>query len=417
MRGKAAGIPAHVSSGPAGDHTIQPWGSWDTDGSYADFYTGHELGHSYGAFHIYDRRQKIFEDGVWKDVKSGPCEARGGSDSFPNRDGLISPFVGTSRDFYGFDIHSKEIYGPEWHDVMSYCDNQWISEYNYENIMDFIQKPPILNVLNQVTAVEDRLSVVGTIYPATQNVDLLPLFIVPDADNVDPAVPGPYAIVLRSTAGVELARYPFTAESMEYGPPDPDSDEPEIQVLAISELVPYVDGTSRVDIEHDGTLLSSITAGEAPPKVTVTTPNGGENLAGDSIHVAWTGSDPDDDPLIFNVQYSANNGQQWETVAHYLSATEVDIDAANIPGSDEGLFRVLVSDGVHTAYDESDAPFTVPNRVPTTTLFEPAPGATYVISQTVGLRASAYDVDTGTMAAICCNGLQTATATWAVASS
>ena len=85
-------------------------------------------------------------------------------------------------------------------------------------------------------------------------------------------------------------------------------------------------------------------------------------------------------------------------MAYYLSATEIDIDSSNIPGSDEGLFRVLVSDGVHTAYDESDAAFTVPNRVPTTALFEPLPGATYVLTQTVGLRASAYDVDTGTMA-------------------
>lgn len=58
----------------------------------------------------------------------------------------------------------------------------------------------------------------------------------------------------------------------------------------------------------------------------------------------------------------------------------------------------MASDGVHTAWEYSVAVFTVPIRVPTTTLFEPAPGATYILSQTVGLRASAYDVDTGTMA-------------------
>ena len=196
MRGCAADIPAHVASGPvgvAGEPYYEKHAGWDTDGSYGDWYTGHELGHSYGAWHIDDRTQEVDDnnDGVKETVASGPCKARGGQTSYPNRDGLISPFVNTPRDFYGFDIHSKEIYGPEWHDMMTYCDKQWISEYNYENIMDFIQKPTILNTLNQVTALEDRLSVVGTINPATQNVDLVPLFIVPDADNIDPAAPDP----------------------------------------------------------------------------------------------------------------------------------------------------------------------------------------------------------------------------------
>ena len=52
MRGSAAGIPgtpdpATVASGPTGSNT---WG-WDNDGSYGDWYGGHELGHTFGRFH------------------------------------------------------------------------------------------------------------------------------------------------------------------------------------------------------------------------------------------------------------------------------------------------------------------------------------------------------------------------------
>ena len=52
MRGLASGIPgtadpSTVASGPTGVNT---WG-WDTDGSYGDWYTGHELGHTFGRFH------------------------------------------------------------------------------------------------------------------------------------------------------------------------------------------------------------------------------------------------------------------------------------------------------------------------------------------------------------------------------
>src|ERR1700752_629175 len=52
MRGLASGIPgtadpSTVASGPTGTTT---WG-WDLDGSYGDWYPGHELGHTFGRFH------------------------------------------------------------------------------------------------------------------------------------------------------------------------------------------------------------------------------------------------------------------------------------------------------------------------------------------------------------------------------
>ena len=52
MQGCAAGIPSTpdpstVASGPTGPGT---WG-WDVDGSYGDWYGGHELGHTFGRLH------------------------------------------------------------------------------------------------------------------------------------------------------------------------------------------------------------------------------------------------------------------------------------------------------------------------------------------------------------------------------
>jgi hypothetical protein len=52
MRGCASGIPqtpdpTTVASGPTGNSGF----SWDTDGCYGDWYTGHELGHTFGRFH------------------------------------------------------------------------------------------------------------------------------------------------------------------------------------------------------------------------------------------------------------------------------------------------------------------------------------------------------------------------------
>ena len=47
LQGCSKGIPSRVASGPAG---VNKW-PWDTDGSYADWYGGHELAHTYGRKH------------------------------------------------------------------------------------------------------------------------------------------------------------------------------------------------------------------------------------------------------------------------------------------------------------------------------------------------------------------------------
>ncbi len=289
---------------------------------------------------------------------------------------------------------------------MTYCDNQWLGDFTSEGIMTFFQSNPVAaspavdrRLIDQV----DRLLVMGSIDAATQEVTLNSLFVIPNAGDVEPRVPGPYAIVLRNANGAELARYPFTPDVGEGGPSrqDQPNQERHVEVLFISELVPYVAGTARVDIEGPGgALLKSVTAGANPPNVTVTSPNGGEVLGGNTITVTWTATDPDNDPLTFNVQYSPDNGASWEMVAQDIVGNSIGLDAANIvrSGGAQGLFRVWASDGIHTANDTSDRPFTVPNRVPQVNITQPSANVTIGISQTLNLEGTAYDVDTGTMA-------------------
>jgi hypothetical protein len=120
MRGLASGIPTTadpttVASGPCGGSTF----GWDTDGSYGDWYTGHELGHTFGRFH------------------AEFCGAGGGA-PFPFTDGQLSNADGA---FVGFDVGDianglplRALPGTAWHDVMSYCVNQWISSFTYTGI-------------------------------------------------------------------------------------------------------------------------------------------------------------------------------------------------------------------------------------------------------------------------------------------
>jgi len=124
MRGCAAGIPGSpqpqtVSSGPAGAGTF----GWDNDGSYADWYTGHELGHTFGRSHI-----------------GSGC---GDSDSDPNYPYPNGQIADADGAFVGFDVGDAgngiamaALPGTQWTDVMSYCQNQWMSDYTYRAIFE-----------------------------------------------------------------------------------------------------------------------------------------------------------------------------------------------------------------------------------------------------------------------------------------
>jgi hypothetical protein len=373
LGGQAAGIPAFAACGGNGTATA----GWDFDGSYGDWMAGHELGHAWGRLH------------------AEFCGAIGGG-PFPNPEGRISPTLMGLEAIYGFDIVTRAIYGPDWYDVMSYCRFNWVSKFKYEGLMDFYQTGMGVNLVRGGSERVDRLLVVGAIDVDAGEVRLQPLLLLPDAEEVKPRVPGPYAIVLRNDAGDELARYAFTPEEAIVDPAPGETPQEEPQLLLIQEIVPYVDGTTRVDIEGPG-LLHSVTAGANPPAVTLVAPNGGEVLDQPTVTVSWTASDPDGDPLTFAVQYSNDDGATWELIAQNLTGASVEIDSLNVSRTELGRFRVLANDGIHTSSDESDAPFTVPNRIPSARIIQPDRDVTIAQDQTLALEGDATDADTGSL--------------------
>ncbi|WP_248558485.1 hypothetical protein [Paraburkholderia terrae] len=122
MRGCAAGIPSTpapdtVASGPTGPGS---WG-WDFDGSYGDWYGGHELGHTFGRLH------------------PGFCgESQDDLNNYPYDNGQLG---GSDSSYAGFDVGDPAnglpmvaLQGVQWHDVMTYCNFQWLSAYTYQAI-------------------------------------------------------------------------------------------------------------------------------------------------------------------------------------------------------------------------------------------------------------------------------------------
>jgi len=124
FRGAANDVPASpapgtVAVGPVG----RPDASfWDKDGSYGDWYGAHELAHTFGRRH------------------PGFCNQSHDDAAYPYPGGRISD---AAQDFIGLDVGDAALGLPmrtcphtEWHDVMTYCTNQWISKYTYDGIFD-----------------------------------------------------------------------------------------------------------------------------------------------------------------------------------------------------------------------------------------------------------------------------------------
>jgi hypothetical protein len=122
--------PSAVGSGPTGPTGINigPLGSdWDNDGSWGDWYGGHELGHTFGRLHV-----------------PGGCREAQPDPNYPYTQGHISgedgAFVGFDRGDTAGNISAGALPGRVWTDVMSYCPKEWLSRYTYTAIMQRLRE-------------------------------------------------------------------------------------------------------------------------------------------------------------------------------------------------------------------------------------------------------------------------------------
>lgn len=390
MRGSAANIPAKVAAGPTGG---SPRFSWDSDGSWGDWYGGHELAHTFGRLH------------------AEFCAAKAGT-SYPHANGRISGAVSGDAAIMGFDPGPDtgvatafregdlSIYAPTWRDVMTYCNNQWVSDFTYHGLMDYFQgsvssRGSLSASASDTRVATDRLSVIGMIDPEAGKARLEPMVVLPNTKDIEARSPGDYDIVLRNSTDTELARYAFTPEVVTSGPTPPGTSFSETRSLLITELVPYVDGTTRVDIEGPSGIIETVRAGSNAPNVQVDSPNGGETLSNDSITVDWTASDPDGDPLTYHIQFSQDGGANWELVKQGLEGNSTTLSRANLPTTSQGMIRVRATDGIHSASDESDDTFSLSTREPRIDIVAPTSGVRITRNQTLTLEADVYSPNVG----------------------
>ncbi|MFN8463905.1 MAG: BACON domain-containing protein [Caldilineaceae bacterium] len=397
MRGKGW-VPADEVATPTGGGT---WG-WDFDGSYGDWYGAHEIAHALGRPHA----GRIFGG----DIGCG-ADWYGWDEPFPYDHSRIGGPEDLPPQFFGFDAGDPSlrlpmaVVPPTWTDVMSYCNNQWVSDFTYIRLREGINRRfgtlAAAGTQDSVAPAAaagaahtdgDWLVVAGTIDSFGQTARFNVVSREPSLQEIPVQTPGDYSLRLLDAAGTTLSSQAFT----------PISDTEDVNLSSFLLALEFQPGARRlvvVDNRTERTLVAYAISAKAPQVSNVAQDGGSSIGTSGSMRVSWNAEDADgaDTPLTYSLRYSFDNGATWRTLMAGGTANSVAIDVAQLEGTGgaaTGLLQVVASDGANTGRAMS-APFAVANKAPTLRIASPGDGSVYGFGQTVAFQAIVDDLEDG----------------------
>lgn len=351
MRGLAAGIPqtpdpSIVASGPTGPSAFP----WDNDGSYGDWYGGHELGHTLGRSH------------------ANFCGAVGG-EPYPFPNGQLSDadeaFVGIDVGDPTVGLTMRVMGGIDSHDVMSYCDDQWLSSFTYSEVYTRLvdedalpagatggpAAPTMLTGAEGARPLGMRLIAALNLTRTSGSITA----VLPTASGGDaPARSAePYETTVRilDANGAILDERPvlFQRSVIE----DPNED-----VTGVVDVVlPTLEGAASIELLVDGQVLDSYPVGGEPAPVGELVRADREAAApggtpGGTLNLRW--AVPHAPPgQRYIGQVSDDGGATWRTVAVGLAEPAVTLTPDDLKG-DQVTVRILATTGSSTTVVRTD---------------------------------------------------------------
>ncbi len=427
-------------AGRAGD-ILSNMAAWYTDGidgrdtlGHARNRGPHEFGHVIGAYHA------AYPESLGSDrmltVCSNPVQPAGsrkdhGIEEYPyinsDDDAELGPMGDDDTEVWGFDTRfirenindSLAVINPhEVFSIMSYCTGQgqgrWIDKYHHAKFIELINKinwyegpdqstegnPP----LNRHTAIFSGYITVAA--DSASQVTVLPTLTVQSAGVSMSPQSGDYLLELLDEDGNVVRSVPFDTYT-----PVADVDEnagvspvSEIWVVQVDDPPDYA--SYRIS-ETGGrfprgtgpgalTEIVEVVRSATDPAVVVAEPTAGQVFDGDVLTFSWAGSDLDGDDLSYMVQYSADGGANYETIAVDYESSSLVVDRDFVAGSATARVRVTVSDGTRSATAESPV-FTVALKPPEVFIHSPADGDGSGGFDSLILDSTAYDPEDGSL--------------------
>jgi hypothetical protein len=337
MRGCASDVPDHpapdtVASGPAGSNS---WG-WDFDGSYADWYTGHELGHTFGRAH------------------PGYCNGNSHDDlNFPFPGGFISDAAET---FVGFDIGDAAlglppvaIPGVTWTDVMTYCERQWMCSYTYGGILQRLidesrvlgASLPLAGLTQQslpqkdfaISAPIQKAHFLALVNEAAQTAKIQVFAAVERGEESRPFESSDAAVEFVNSDNQVLSSRPLRVKMSTC------CEGEKVQKGMIDAIVSVPSRADSVRLLLHGREADRLRIGGAEVRLQSLRP-----LIAQSA-LSW---EPRED-IRYTIQTSTDGGSTWETLAVSQVTAHFVLEKRNYPGQSSVLVRIIASRGLQTS--------------------------------------------------------------------
>jgi hypothetical protein len=197
-----------------------------------------------------------------------PCGGAG------NPDGAF-PYPGGEIGVVGYDLVNEELKPADFHDLMGYCGNEWISDYTYKGVMTYRRSEASL-AGGMAEAFQPALVVWGRI--ENGRAVLEPAFRVTTRPHL-PRRPGPYRLEARAADGSRIFGFDFEALKVADGPNGAEH---------FSFAVPLrADRAARVTSLHlaGGGVQASMTQVSSEPAAVEVTPG-----AGGRVGLRWDAS-------------------------------------------------------------------------------------------------------------------------------
>ena len=296
----------------------------------------------------------------------------------------------------GFDTAEMEAKPASLKDVMNTgrdngTANSWLSPFTYESI--FEAEPWgtwSAGTLSTSTIPQEYALIRGEVR-RDQTGRLEPIYQI--SSTISPPFTGPrpgsdYCVQFLDNVGQILSSRCFNASFVNQETGQPLDSAPFFLIE------PYPAGTARIRLVQGQTVLDERVVSPHAPQVTVLTPNGGEQWDGVQT-ITWQASDADGDPLTYSVFYSPDDGQSWRLVATGLAEQSYRWDTSQVGGGEEARLRVVVTDGLNTASDDSDNSFQITLKQSTAQIVSPADRTVFRRPEAVMLLGRGFDREDG----------------------
>ncbi len=297
-----------------------------------------------------------------------------------------SPKGKLEPDVFGFDGNTVYPWNQHY-DMMTYCDPQWISTYTYKKLFNEFNnsnkssapEPALLSDNQEYLILSGILTSTGTIEKLKIHREIL-------IDSQPPEQPetSHYTIELQNSRNETLLEQTLNVQDIFQG-----SD-----LKIFFDVIPFNPGTNLILIKLDQLVIHTIRISPNNPQVEIIYPNGGEFLSGTTT-ITWTAEDIDNDSLVFDVLYSTDNGINWSVLALNIKSNEFVWDTDQSPGSEDAKIRVMVSDGVNSAHDDSDSPFNLEKKGPTSLVRSPENNSNFYLNKLITFEGIGYDLEDG----------------------